>query len=599
MGRMKRSGKGPGWAGVVAPALVMLACNGGGGESDSGSGTLATTTGSTATTTGVTDGGSGSETGGAIGSCSPDAPVDLEVSGEITSDTTWSGTVRVTANIDVYEGAVLTILPGTAVVFAVDTDLEIGWNSQAATIRAEGTAAAPIVLCGANPQAGGWRGVSVRPNATSDSVMKFVTIRHAGGGQPALALERGITISDLTIEASGDDGVEAIDFAADSANLTVTGATGVPAALTGAGAVTRFPLGGSLTGNGDDVVELRFDKIIADTTFRPPGVPYRQTQHVDVYEAAEVVFAAGVAYRFGVDTDLEIGWNDQAATLTVEGTAEAPVVFSGDVAEPGFWRGITIHSNVTTNSRISHAEVRDGGGGSAPVLTIESPISLEHLTLAGNQIGASVARQGLAATSTDLNITGTKGRPMVIEPTAWTTVPTGGSYAGNDDDRIEVSGVDLHGVTGTIRAVGVPYFVSTSIDVYEDSSLTFEAGVEVEMGPDTDLEFGWNNQATEVIAEGTAESPIVFRGVDPVAGWWRGLKINSNVLSSSKLIHVHVLHAGQSGGGNLEVHRSLTVTGSHFEASAGYGILREMGDATDYVTPNTFASNALGDVGTF
>ncbi len=586
-----------------ASALVV-ACNGGGGESESESGTTtsatATTTSAGSTsTTGGSESESGSSTGGAMGSCSPDAPVDLEVSGEITQDTTWSGTVRVTANIDVYDGAVLTILPGTAVVFAVDTDLEIGWNGQAATIRAEGTAQAPIVLCGANPQPGGWRGVSVRPNATSDSVLEYVRIRHAGGGgEAALVMERGIKVNELTIEGSGDDGIEAKDFVAGSAKLTVTGSAGVPAALTSAGAVTRFPLGGGLTDNGEDVIDLRFDQIVDDTTFHLASVPYRQTRNVDVYEGAVVVFEAGIEYRFAVDTDLEFGWNGQAATILVEGMEGAPVVFMGDISQHGFWRGIALRDKVTTNSRISHAAIRDGGGGDVPTLSIESAMTLEYVELEANQTGVFVDKQGLSPTSSFLKVGGTQGRPMVIDPKAWTTVPVGGSYGGNEDDRIEVKGNSLNGVKGTIPAVGVPYYVTTSIDVYEDASLTFEAGVEVEMGPDTDIEFGWNSQACEVIAVGTAQSPIKFRGVDPVAGWWRGIVVGKNVLSSSKLVHVEVLHAGQNGGADLEVRRPLMVTDSHFGLSAGYGILREMSDPTDYVTPNTFADNTLGDVGT-
>lgn len=604
----------PGPVAALLTAGLLAACNGGGGESDTDSDSATTTmtstatttttgetdtateTGTTATTTGGTETGTG--TTGGVGSCSPDAPVDLQVEGDIKADTTWQGTVRVTGDVDVYEGATLTILPGTAIVFDVDADLELGWNSQAATLVARGTAEAPIELCGASPQAGGWVGVIIQQNVTTDSALEHVLIRHAGGGgQPALTLAAPITVQDLTITDVAGVGVEAVDFGSGSAGLTVTGAGAAPAVLTGAGAITRFPLGGDLTGNADDVVEVDFGNLTVDTTVHDPGIPYRLEQDLDVYEDAELVFEAGVDWRFAVDTDLEIGWNSQAATLFVDGTAEAPVIFAGETADPGYWVGLIIQGNVTSNSRLSHAIFRDGGGGQ-PVLSVRAPITLEHLAFEANELGVHVAAQGLADGSTDLTITGTMGPPLTVEADAITSVPTGGAYTGNADDVIFVE--DGNVVTsGTIARVGVPYLIDGAIDVYDGAALTIEPGVEFVMAADADIEVGWNSQEATFIAAGTADAKIVFRGRDPVAGWWRGLKINKNVLSSSKLEHVEILHAGQAGTGNLELRRPLTVTSSHFATSAGYGIRKEMADATDYNSGNTFADCDLGDVGNF
>src|SRR5690606_36230828 len=312
-------------------------------------------------TSGDSDSDSVGDTEAPVGSCSPGAPVDLVVSGSITDSVTWQGTVRITANIDVRDGATLTILPGTAIVVDVDKDLEIGWNSQVATILARGTADQPIEFCGATQEAGGWRGITVQRHVTSDSVLEHVIIRPAGSGQPALTLETGVTVRDVQVTDSGDVGVEAADFRMGSENLSVDGAAGVPVRLTGQGALSRLPLGGSYVGNGDDVIAIDVGDIDVDTHYRAPGVPYRQDTSLDVQGGATLTIDAGIEYLFAVDKDLEIGWNNQAATILVEGTSEAPVIFAGAIGEPGFWGGIIVQSNVTSNSKFTHTIIRDAG----------------------------------------------------------------------------------------------------------------------------------------------------------------------------------------------------------------------------------------------
>jgi len=605
---------------ISAPILVIAAClalagacngdDGGGSETEAGAtSTTSSTTSEGSGTESTTSDGSGSESdsegsssstttsGGELGSCDPNASVDLEVKGAIKQDTTWQGTVRVSGGVDVHDGARLTILPGTAVVFDVGADLELGWNGQAATLVAMGTAEAPIELCGRSPEAGSWRGVMIRKNVTSDSVVEHVKIRHAGsGGAPALELLTAISVRDVLVEAVGGAGVEAVDFVAGSARLSVAGAAGAPVVTTGAGAITRLPLGGSLTGNGSDVVELRFTAIQANTTFHAPGVPYRQYGNMDVHSGAEVTFEAGVNYLVSVDNDLEFGWNGQAATVFAEGTAEQPVVFAGAIQEPGSWRGIMVRQNTTTNSRFNHVIVRDSGGGSAYAMELRSKITLDQVRLEGNSRGIYVAGQGLSGSTKDVTVTGTEGAPLVLESEAIHQAPTGGSYVGNQRDEIEVKGGGVK-TSGTMAELGVPYLITGSIDVYAEAELTIEAGVVFVMGPDVDLEIGWNGQAAALIAQGTAEAPIVFRGRDPVPGWWRGLIIRQNTLSSSKLEHLEIGHAGYNNGGNLVLYRPLPVVSSRFHDSAGFGIKRSKDDVSDYLSGNTFANNASGNVG--
>ncbi len=587
-------------------------CNGGEDGTDTDSGTTTTSptetseTGETTQTgeTTMTSETSGSETGtetgtettaGPVGACDPDAPIDLEVSADITTDTTWQGTVRIAGDIDIYDGATLTILPGTAIVVETGRSLEFGWNSDDATVIAQGTAEQPIEFCGSSDDPGAWDGIDIRQNVTSDSVFEYVTIRNAGDGRAALVLYTGISLRNVSVIGSGEVGVSAVDFADDSEQLTVTGALDVPVLITGEGAITHLPLGGAYTDNLDDVIAIDVADIVSDTHYRDPGVPYRQERVLDVYDEAEFTIDAGVVYQMAVDTDIEFGWNSGAATVMINGTAESPVIFEGEFADAGYWEGLIFRGNVTSNSRISYTVVRDGGGA-GPVMSIRAPITLDHVTLNDNFDGVYVDEQGLGTDSTALTINGTMGAPLRVEPNATVSIPTGGDYSGNDRDEIVIEGGDFT-ISGTIPNVGVPYYVDGSLDIYESAEMTIEAGVNMIMGPDTDFEFGWNSQEATLIAVGTAEQPIVFRGRDPVAGWWRGIRINGNVLSNSQLDYVEIGHGGQNDGANLYTRRPLNVTNSHFHDSAAYGILKESDDSTDYLGPNTFSNNPSGDVG--
>ncbi|MEE9386629.1 MAG: hypothetical protein V3V08_24710, partial [Nannocystaceae bacterium] len=198
--------------------------------------------------------------------------------------------------------------------------------------------------------------------------------------------------------------------------------------------------------------------------------------------------------------------------------------------------------------------------------------------------------------SNNLNISATDGVPMTVTGAAVLSVPAGGDYTGNTDDRIQVLGRNLDR-NGTIIATGVPYLISEDIRVIDGAAVTIEPGVSFHMAADTELTVGWNASDAEIQAVGTQDSPIVFSGVGTTAGYWTGITIERNVKSNSKFEFVTIGHAGPSASANLTLRRLFDITNSTLHDSAGYGILREGDDATDYVTPNAFEDNALGAVG--
>jgi len=110
-----------------------------------------------------------------------------EVSGEISSDTTWSGDVTVTDNVDVLEGATLTISPGTKVTFHFVG--KPGWDEGyelkvEGTIKAQGTSASKIYFTSdsinINPdKVGTWSGVYLDETAGKDCAFEWCNFSYA------------------------------------------------------------------------------------------------------------------------------------------------------------------------------------------------------------------------------------------------------------------------------------------------------------------------------------------------------------------------------------------------------------------------------------
>jgi hypothetical protein len=588
-----------GWR-ILASATLLGACTvtttdpegEGGAAGASGSGGSAGET-SSAGASGSGGGGAGTAGSGGTGGgtatvfeCgSRAAATATVVEPDIVEDTTWSGTVRLEGDVTVTEGATLTIAPGTQIIAAADSQLEIGWNGSAATLVAEGTAAAPILFCGATADAGFWQGLIVRNNVTSNSTLHNVLIADAGGVEQALLIQSELSVQGVQIENSGADGVRAAQFADDSADLSVRGADGFAVALTDARAVSPFPLGGAFSDNGLNVIQLELDDIPVSAAFHDLGIPYVQESAVTVTEGATAHFDAGVEYQFAADAYLEVGWNSSDAILEIAGTAEAPVVFRGVDETPGYWGGLLVRNNVRTSSTIANLTLRHGGGSGEPALRIDSAIRLNDVKLELNETGAQIGAQGLDEASANLSITTTEAVPLTVVPNALISLPEGGVFTGNQTDHIAIEAGD-YSVTGTVPNLGIPYRVLGPIDTIE-SSMTIAAGTHFIMSADSDIEFGWNGNSATIIAEGTAAAPIRFTGLDPVAGYWGGLIIGTNVVSASKLDYVEVSHGADYC---LRVQNPIPVTNSTFSTCTGAGILKDADDTALYTDTNTFTA---------
>ncbi|HSC88203.1 MAG TPA: hypothetical protein VLC09_13060 [Polyangiaceae bacterium] len=321
--------------------------------------------------------------------------------------------------------------------------------SNGGTVLSGGTEAKPVAFCGETAEAGTWSGVSISDDA-ADSQLSYTLISNAGSGDTALLLDAPTLVDHLAVTDSGSDGVHASIFAKDSATLTVTGAQGAPVVLTHAAAVSPFPLGGDLTGNGDDVVLLDFEESEVDMTFGELGVPYFQPGDLDIL-AGDVEFLAGVVYHLAEGVTLDVGSGSETVRFDVKGTGENPVEFEGPGEDVQYLR-IRLNGLVSEDSAIRHAAFRYGGGA----FDVYPKLVLEQVLVEKSGSGLRIAK-GFASGSSGISVRDC-GQEIIIAPNAIFSIPADTKILG-DFPLLLVSAGTLT-TSGTLVDIGVAYTFS-------------------------------------------------------------------------------------------------------------------------------------------
>ena len=272
--------------------------------------------------------------------------------------------------------ATLTVEPGVRVDFRHGAGLWIGSPTGEGAIVAVGTADKPIVLAGEGTGPGSWLGLGVG-SPSSLNRLEHVVLRDAGEA-PAhdlLDTRAGLTLWDgrldvVDSEITDNDGIgffvasspgeaPVID---DFARNTVTANADVPVKLT----TNLFGIldgQSQYAGNGDDhavLYEPDFGAVpSAAVTAQALDVPYRIEGALNFWTEAHI--GPGVTFDMAPGSQIVVGTATGEGSLTIEGTAEAPVKITGVDPTPGSWGGIFVGSKRTAN-RFTHVEIAYGGG---------------------------------------------------------------------------------------------------------------------------------------------------------------------------------------------------------------------------------------------
>lgn len=288
-----------------------------------------------------------------------------ELSDDLDEETTIGpDCFRVTSTIDVE--AQVVIEPGSTFVFEDGAGIQVRSDGR---LRAEGTPGQEIIFSAEEPIPGYWRGIRYGGTNSTHNVLRNVIIEYAGSGHwrrgrrggPANLTVHGarLEIEDIVLQHGGAAGLwlhgtpEALTM---SGNNVITG-NEYPV-RTNANSVALLPGDTSYSGNDEDYIRIESGDVSDGGTWDSFNVPLYFDTSPDVEDNHLTIMSNELI--FGQDRGLQVRGS---ASMALSGAADAPVIFRGDEAIPGYWRGLRYGGTNSGQNSIEHVEIRDGGGG--------------------------------------------------------------------------------------------------------------------------------------------------------------------------------------------------------------------------------------------
>jgi len=337
-----------------------------------------------------------------------------------------------------------------------------------------------------------------------------------------------------------------------------------------------------------------------------------------------ITIKPGVTIQFeGKDAGMEIGdpYGFFTGALKMIGTAAKPIVLQGKSAVPGSWQGITLNG-VNSENQWEHVTLRDAGSGEMSaglfiqnVYSFWYEISIKNCSFINNlgygisdSNGSSLNSFGIFSSFEKNKFKDNTKSPLRLHVSNIGGLDELSSYNNNGQDYIEVTGIWAPKYDVTIKKINVPYLITTLMEVRD--KLIIDPGVRLQFAKDAGFYIMYYPTAA-IIANGTADLPIVFQGFEPnIKAYWFGIELDNSAPSIFNYCMIDgagsrpsrsdcaanevksAIHFGakcfpQSGNG--------TVTNSGISNSGGHAITFQLGrDVT--IGNNKYIGNALGDV---
>ena len=411
--------------------------------------------------------------------------------------------------------------------------------------------------------------------------------------------------------------------------------SGLHAALAAAAVLLVAACGGPAAPDGpgtpdptecDDPHAITAD-VITPTTWGPGDpdcVDYVVDGNLDV--TAELTVLPDVTVEFMQDAGLRL---EAGGRIDAQGSADAPVTFTGTQSVRGHWRGILIRRS-TADNVFDHVVIEYAGrsvagsdqwGVALGLGSRDAQIDRAlNTTLTNTTVRESQAYGLYVAANSTFAPDGFAGNVFTANGAggvhtsarASRFLDASSEYAGNDDDHVLLDArhaSDDVDVDATWPSLGddVRYRVNDIVEV--DAVLNIEAGAVLSFesaggiyvfGPEAGIE-----------AIGTAAAPIVFTGENEIAGAWRGVYLRSTRMAGNTMDHVVIEHGGGDdfdirptpAEANLIVGQAshttaqLALTNATVAHSGAFGVW--VGEDSivnpDVCTVNAFLSNAGDD----
>ena len=289
-----------------------------------------------------------------------------EIAGKTyTTDTTLDGCFKVTRDININNNALLTIKPGSTLVFAEGVDLEVG---EKGSLKAIGTAAQPIIFTAEQKTAGYWEGINFYYSNNVKNELAHVIVEYAGGGNgwygnihvnasesspTRLKIRDSILRHGLKNGFHFDNGTILSEFK----NVTST-KNALHAGNIAASNLNDIDDTSNFTGNTKNSLRVYGGTVKKDSVWNKLTVPAFVSSDLDIN--AFLTIKAGSTFIFANAIDLEVG---QTGALKAVGTAKEPILFTADQKTAGYWEGINFYYSNNIKNELEYITVEYAGGG--------------------------------------------------------------------------------------------------------------------------------------------------------------------------------------------------------------------------------------------
>jgi hypothetical protein len=349
--------------------------------------------------------------------------------------------------------------------------------------------------------------------------------------------------------------------------------------------------------------------IEGDQTWGPEAGDHTVSCDVKLVQGTLTV-QAGTVVRFAQGARLLVGAGDSTASLVATGSAAAPVVFTSasDLDRDGFWDGLSFQKNARGVS-LTEVRIERAGGDKGGLEVVGTSVHLRGVSIQGSEgPGLVLGVEGrLDGDSEGLVISGNAGPPVRTRVEAVGSLPaTGSAYTGNGVDEIEVDGAELT-EPAQWSDLGVPISLLDGLSLEgtaeRPAALTLRAGVELAFDSNQRLSMSTDGGASRLIAEGTAEAPVLLRArAADVAGSWAGLRARVGVVGEGPgdcgicLQHTRVDNGGADGGAALDLQDTvLFASDLVVEGSLGAALRLDTGAQLDPASGAvTLRASAIG-----
>lgn len=339
------------------------------------------------------------------------------------------------------------------------------------------------------------------------------------------------------------------------------------------------------------------ENTILNDIFEDPTQPdYRVTADIDVL--ADLVIMPGVTVVFEANTGFEI----ISGSLQASGLENKRITFKGVTDQPGFWKGIVIHTNSDDN-KFEYVTIQDGGSSAIALTTRKANLSL---------LGTDIS--GAAVRISHTSFSGSGGYGLYLHGMSSLNHFENNFFASNAEGAAYIPAgqlhkLDLHSfldINNNLQAVetgGVvlpageftwkklPYLVSTDVSI--GSGISIEAGAYFSFAEGTSMNVLYNGYLHAI---GADASQITFRSADPNKHW-KGLSINShnnqNVIAFGEISnggYSKIADADHEGNIVVGLNGLLKIENSLIKNSLGYGIVtKQIGN----INANVISSNVF------